>query len=354
MDLLALDGSCWFLLILYLETGISMLPLFLATIIAQEPHTVESLLDAHSRCKQESQFSSTYEYFEKVSDRDVDPLAAIREQKPIVTGVYLKNGRLSRYSKIYTKSPATVDRDDSGVPEDLIFMRNVSWESVFNRDLELHYTPRWKDDLDHAVYTARAELPSSAGGMFHAETEVSPLNPIHGSFEGLPGIPPYEGVWSVKTTASDHIIIAKTVTGRTGVPIECEVEFWTKPDVPVVRRVHVTYFQKGIAPVTTQCYLSDWVACGKFMIARTVINTLDLPTPKSTDRLSDRTQLVRMWRSRDLNASVPTNDRFFLSIPGTTRIVGLSDAPPAGQRRRVSILNIKRGDLLPKGKIIKK
>lgn len=305
---------------------------------AQATPSANVLLAAQEKWKAETRFSASYEFFQAVTERGVDPLKAIEGSKPVARGVFVKDGVLSRYSKLYTAPPQVVERyKDRGAS-----VKNMSWEAVFDDKLVVHYDHKWKNYCDRARYSVRADLVE---GRARAEYEMSPVTPYAGDFEYLFGGRDARKQWTVKGSLGDRTILSRTAHKDT-IRLEWDVEFWTQPQVPVVTAITARYFVDGKIAQTAKCELSEWVRCNGLMVARCVATMTNVTT--ANDR---ELALVRVWRSKDLKGKLPVRDPFVLTIPATTKIVGLHNAPAPGGERRLSVIGTELKDVMRAGSV---
>ena len=296
-------------------------------------HTPESLTAAHHTWLKETQFCCTYTFYEDDLTQRQDPYSPDRldDLDPKAAGALLKNGTNVRFSRI---SP-------SGA--------NGSWQSLLDDKFELIYVPRWNSSYDTATFTSRSQLPYDRPRKFRAELELSPLNPIGGAFDGLPGEPPGDAAWEVAKADAEFVHMRKEVTSKRGSNHICEIEFWVEPTTPVISRIVCT-FQSRLAELTTvtETRMFDWIDCGEFKVPGRIVRSLTEKTRTAGSNgfgFRERVKL-NIWHSQDLNGRVPTLSEFAFTVRPTTNVMGLRNIPAPGTVRKLSISDMQRDQAL--------
>ncbi len=300
--------------------------LCLAVLIPLE-HTPESLIAAHQNWLRSTQYSCTYTFYEDSLTEGADPYSpeVWNSLEPKVAGVLLKNGAKVRFSRI---SPCGA---------------NGSWQSVFDDQFELIYIPKWNTSYDTATFTSRSQLPYDRPQKFRAELELSPLNPIGGAFNGLPGEPSGASNWEIAKTDAEFVVIKKEVTSKRGSKQICEIEFWVKPTSPVISRIVCTYQSRtSELTIITETRMFYWVDCGEFKVAGRIVRSLTERTRIVGGSGFRESVKLNIWHSHDLNGRAPVESEFSFTVRPSTNIMGLRNPPAPGTKQKLSIADMQQ------------
>jgi beta-lactamase regulating signal transducer with metallopeptidase domain len=318
----------------------------------------ESLIAAHADWTANTQFSSHYSYYVKHIEPDVDPFetAWVADATPTATGVFNKDKMAARYSRIYTNDPKVISRDEKLPNGQLVrTVTRTSWDSTYDERMALMYWPGWKDEtgeryFDNATFMGRDFALQHRDGKFDAESEMSPLNPFPGEFRRLPGEPRDSSEWRIVRTSASSVVIGRS-TANEQLAIEYEIEFWTVPARPVPLRILITFKAEGRGS-QSEARMSEWLQCGQYMVPKKVVSALTIQTRRANETEVKTGIRVQVWNSADLSDKVPTEEDRSITVPATTSIVGLFDAPPEGKERILSVSGIDPGRLMPEGTVI--
>ena len=309
----------------------------------------EVLIAAYREWKLDATFRATYEYFEfTAAVSDIDAFQSIVPTEPVAIGEFVKKGSEYKYSRIFPNGPSLAGSSEKNDPkqlvnalenEDGVAVSNLSWMSLWNDDIWLQYTIGFDRHLDHAVYTHRDSVAGvDSGGVkcFNPETEMSPLSPIIGCFDGLPAEPPERSTWTIVASedGDDFVTMSRSVSRPSGSTASVEAVFWLAPTFPVLTNIKQTLHNPRVEyDAIIEAKMSEWVKCGSYDVPSHVISVLS--------HSDGSFRLIRVWRSKDLTGENVSDDLLTLAIPETTTIMGLKDSPAKGQSRILSLAGIK-------------
>lgn len=174
------------------------------------------------------------------------------------------------------------------------------------------------------------------GGCTDAAERISPLNPFW-ACETDPfsaaGSAKFgdASVVGVRALADDRIeTTTESSNGTTDAALtqRSVITWWMKPSLPVIERIHRTIYKDGKAAAEQESRLSDFKECSGGYVARRIIYEV---------RAGGKSILLQEWVSEDLGETPPTDGDFVVSIPATTIVQGMSNPPPPGTERRLSL-----------------
>ncbi len=321
-----------------------------------DDNATEVLLAARQHWVSSLGFKSTYVYREGITATYAAALGdtPFDEIKTTGNGVFHKKGGLIRRSIAFEGGPFTDNEktlDQNGrsntdskpistrpgqkQPE-RIRIRNTPLDEVSNGNLFVVYHQKWKENFfDTALFTNRIDIEAIAEGhgCTPGEMLISPINPMGGCSNGMPGeLSAASGPINYQTLHQDDgriIVTAELHTTMANVNVGefYRAEWDMESACPTLKRV-VYKFEGGGRTHTSECLLSDFRSCGENSIPASVRIIFTQP---------DSPILVREWYSEDLGSEEPVDDDFVIQIPETTRIMGLKNPEPEGTIRHLDL-----------------
>lgn len=314
----------------------TLLMIMAATAHGQDA-VVDELRSQHAEWRRQVQFQSTYRlrqgFAKDIEDVfDGEPFRQVaRETRGVFNKMEVEGGELFRVSAEHEELADTTDPD---IPADLLFHAHGPQDEVTWSDLKLEFCP----SDERAGLTRMSENPRQNVPI--ARLQISPLNPFPGfDRDPLAGAAILGGEAEFQTQSPDDETTVVTITSKLVSDDDSYtqtnvVELWTRPELPVVRRIHRRIVDgNGDLYLERDARLSEFHRCSGGMVARRVL---------FADRFRGLKESVRVteWVSSDLGDRAPVEDDFAVRIPADISVNGVVLPPAAGRERRLFIRDL--------------
>lgn len=325
-----------------------------------EPITADALLSSRVAFEEKSEFYSTFEFSFAECEAGADPFDPHLQLNVIERGVFNKKGHEFKHTKqvLAGLRVSGIDKDvlgRNGVFKDAeqdvngprypvalfsdvsqlglnvtddelraaqsIQVTGISWEAIRNRDTELFYCPKQRGMFNNCRLTRRTEieLDEMGNSCFRSEQEISPVNPLGGSWPLFFGADFRPETIEVADDRLGVYVTRHRNKFPSGDAQQFELEWDLKLKIPSVRRVVYSWYPVG-APESkgrVESRLGGFVSCGPYPIATNI---------RCVVTREDGSSRVGEWRSTDLAVRKPQADDFSISLPETARTVGMNSS----------------------------
>ena len=279
-----------------------------------------------------------YDYFFATAQSAEDALAGsftpgskVREYY----GVIAKSGRRVRQSHLFAGKKTGKIVSGQAVP--------ASMDAVGAGDVEITLIPQHASIQPQASFIERQRDDKNWHQLRHSGGVRSPLNimgnadphPLH-AFDKLEG---EVRETTIRDLDSSHVQVVMRKSYSDG-EATLSVTFWTKPELPVVEAVNMSYAQRNGPALVALNQCSDFIDCHGVLVPRTIRFATNATYQES------KTWLAYEWHSHDLGAREPTDEDFVLTLRPKTSVNGLKRLPRSDREAKIDVSKLTLADLV--------